>query len=193
MTDLTPDTIAETRRLLEQWNDPEVDRHSAWLVACALANHLPALLDRVEAAERALVCADAFAHHSTHDNYEDYKSARSQCPALLRGKENADPYGPPLDSAPEGLRLAHGLLADAGYILRGDEDYDGLLAVLRTPDSAPEEQDEGRTPDQSWIVALHNLRICADELNRIGHVGEARMIEDAVVRIVAFRQHIAAR
>lgn len=60
-------------------------------------------------------------------------------------------------------------------------------------DSASEEQDEGRTPDQSWIVALHNLRICADELHRIGHVGEARMIEDAVNRIVAFRQHIAAR
>ena len=49
---------------------------------------LPALLDRIEAAERALVCADAYVHHSTHDNYEDYKSARSQCPALLRGKEN---------------------------------------------------------------------------------------------------------
>jgi len=67
------------------------------------------------------------------------------------------------------------------------------LRRARNPDSASEEQDEGRTPDQSWIVALHNLRICADELNRIGHGGEARMIEDAVNRIVAFRQHIAAR
>lgn len=73
MTDLTPDTIAQLRRLLKS-----VDTVSI----------LPALLDRIEAAERALVCADAYVHHSTHDNYEDYKSARSQCPALLRGKEN---------------------------------------------------------------------------------------------------------
>jgi len=64
--------------------------------------------------------------------------------------------------------------------------------TAQPPDSASEEQDEG-TPDQSWIVALHNLRICADELHRIGHGGEARMIEDAVNRIVAFRQHIAVR
>lgn len=73
MVDLTPDTIAQLRRLLKS-----VDTVSI----------LPALLDRIEAAERALVCADAYVHHSTHDNYEDYKSARSQCPALLRGKEN---------------------------------------------------------------------------------------------------------
>jgi len=73
MTDLTPDTIAQLRRLLKS-----VDTVSI----------LPALLDRIEAAEQALVCADAYVHHSTHDNYEDYKSARSQCPALLRGKEN---------------------------------------------------------------------------------------------------------
>jgi len=73
VTDLTPDTIAQLRRLLKS-----VDTVSI----------LPALLDRIEAAERALVCADAYVHHSTHDNYEDYKSARSQCPALLRGKEN---------------------------------------------------------------------------------------------------------
>lgn len=75
MTDLTPDTIAQLRRLLKS-----VDTVSI----------LPALLDRVEAAERALVCADAYVHHSTHDNYEDYKSARSQCPALLRGKDVFD-------------------------------------------------------------------------------------------------------
>jgi len=84
VTDLTPDTIAQIRNRAENaitYGVRQMTFHPTEVIA---------LLDRIEAAERALVCADAYVHHSTHDNYEDYKSARSQCPALLRGKDVFD-------------------------------------------------------------------------------------------------------
>lgn len=43
-----------------------------------------------------------------------------------------------------------------------------------------EGEPEDRTLRQQVVVALSDLRICAEELHRIGHGGEARMIEQAV-------------
>lgn len=90
-----------------------------------------------------------------------------------------DPYGLPLgdpasdtDLTPDesdmldkakhaaGLRVAHGLLGDAGYSLRGDEDYDELLAVLKGADTLTGSSDNRDVQQVKYPIHLsRELRV----------------------------------